>query len=310
METEKTHLRSGFRLALLALVLLALVRPASAVAEDPPFVGWSALLPGLSLPYDVTSPDDCIAGRVSCVDKVIRQMTSRFQPLASSCDHDAIFALTYLRVTEEYRRTVESPTFFDDTSFVNHEDVIFARYYFAAHDAWQAGRIREVPPAWRVAFDAAKDRAVSANGNLLLGISAHVQRDLPFVLYSIGLVKPDGGSRKPDHDRVNQILNRVTDDVIAEVARRFDPTIDDVNLPTFLDDFALFQTIASWRETAWRQAELLALAPTPAARELVAQQIEGYAAAQARTIRTGTQYLPFSGGSTARDAFCATHWAG
>jgi Family of unknown function (DUF5995) len=310
METEKTHLRSGFRLALLALVLLALVRPASAVAEDPPFVGWSALLPGLSLPYDVTSPDDCIAGRVQCVDKVIRQMTSRFQPLASSCDHDAIFALTYLRVTEEYRRTVESPTFFDDTSFVNHEDVIFARYYFAAHDAWQAGRIREVPPAWRVAFDAAKDRAVSANGNLLLGISAHVQRDLPFVLYSIGLVKPDGGSRKPDHDRVNQILNRVTDDVIAEVARRFDPTIDDVNLPTFLDDFALFQTIASWRETAWRQAELLALAPTPAARELVAQQIEGYAAAQARTIRTGTQYLPLSGGSTARDAFCATHWAG
>jgi Family of unknown function (DUF5995) len=310
METEKTHLRSGFRLALLALVLLALVRPASAVAEDPPFVGWSALLPGLSLPYDVTSPDDCIAGRVQCVDKVIRQMTSRFQPLASSCDHDAIFALTYLRVTEEYRRTVESPTFFDDTSFVNHEDVIFARYYFAAHDAWQAGRIREVPPAWRVAFDAAKDRAVSANGNLLLGISAHVQRDLPFVLYSIGLVKPDGGSRKPDHDRVNQILNRVTDDVIAEVARRFDPTIDDVNLPTFLDDFALFQTIVSWRETAWRQAELLALAPTLAARELVAQQIEGYAAAQARTIRTGTQYLPLSGGSTARDAFCATHWAG
>jgi hypothetical protein len=310
MEREKPHLRSSSRLALLALVLLALVWPAAAVAEDPPFVGWSALLPGLSLPYDVNSPDDCIAGRVKCVDKVIRQMRARFEPLASSCDHDAIFALTYLRVTEEYRRTVESPTFFDDTPFVNHEDVIFARYYFAAHDAWEAGRIAEVAPAWRIAFDAASDRAVSANGNLLLGINAHVQRDLPFVLYSIGLVKPDGGSRKADHDRVNQILNRVTDDVIAEVARRFDPSIDDANLPTFLDDFALFQAIVSWRETAWRQAELLALAPTLAARELVAQQIEGYAASQARAIRLATQYLPLSGGSTARDAYCATHWPG
>ena len=176
----------------MALVLLALAWPATAVAEDPPFVGWSALLPGLSLPYDVTSPDDCIAGRVQCVNRVIREMTRQFEPLASSCDHDAIFSLTYLRVTEEYRRTVEDPTFFDDTPFVNHEDVVFAGYYFAAFDAWQDGQTAFVPPAWRVAFDAARDRAVSANGNLLLGINAHVQRDLPFVLYSIGLVGPDG----------------------------------------------------------------------------------------------------------------------
>jgi Family of unknown function (DUF5995) len=305
-------LRSTLRLSLLALVLLALAllalaRPPTAVAEDPPFVGWSALLPGLSLPYDVTSPDDCIAGRVKCVDKVIRQMNTRFQPLASSCDHDAIFALTYLRVTEEYRRTIESPTFFDDTPFVNHEDVIFARYYFAAYDAWDAGRIEEVPPAWRVAFDAARDRAVSANGNLLLGINAHVQRDLPFVLYSIGLVGPDG-SRKPDHDRVNQILNRVTDDVIAEVARRFDPSIDDGNAPTSLDDFVLFQAVVSWRETAWRHAELLALAPTEEAREQVAQMIESYAESQANGIRAATSYLPLLGGRAARDAYCATHW--
>jgi Family of unknown function (DUF5995) len=298
------------RFAVLPLVLLALAWPATAVAEDPPFVGWSALLPGLSLPYDVTSPNDCVAGRVKCVDKVVREMTRRFEPLASSCDHDAIFSLTYLRVTEEYRRTVEDPTFFDDTSFVNHEDVVFARYYFDAHDAWTAGRIAKVPPAWRVAFDAARDRAVSANGNLLLGINAHVQRDLPFVLYSIGLVKPDGSSRKPDHDRVNQILNRVTDELIAEIARRFDPSIDDGNAPTTLDDFVLFQSVVSWRESAWRNAELLAQAPTPEVREQVAQGIESHAASQASLIRAATQYLPLTGGSAARDAYCATHWAG
>ena len=303
------HFRSSLRLALLVLILLALARPATAVAEDPPFVGWSALLPGLSLPYDATSPDDCIAGRAQCIDQVIRQMTKRFEPLASSCDHDAIFALTYLRVTEEYRRTIETPTFFDDTSFVNHEDVVFARYYFAAYDAWEEGRTAYVPPAWRVAFDAARDRAVSANGNLLLGINAHVQRDLPFVLFSIGLVKPDGTSRKADHDRVNQILNRVTDDLIAEIARRFDPTIDDGNLSTTLDDLVLFQIVVSWRETAWRHAELLAQAPTPEAREEVAQEIEGYAESQARSIRAATQYVPLTGGSATRDAYCATHWA-
>jgi hypothetical protein len=304
------HIRSSLRFALLAVLLLALARPTTAVAEDPPFVGWSSLLPGLSLPYDVTSPDDCIGGRAQCVDKTVREMTKRFEPLASSCDHNAIFSLTYLRVTEEYRRTIGDPTFFGDTPFVNHEDVVFARYYFAAYDAWKDEQIADVPPAWRVAFDAARDRAVSANGNLLLGINAHVQRDLPFVLYSIGLVKPDGTSRKSDHDRVNQILNRVTDDLIAEIARRFDPTIDDENLPTTLDDFVLFQTVVSWRETAWRNAELLAQAATPQAREQVANEIEAYAASQASAIRAATQYAPLSGGSGARDAYCSTHWAG
>src|SRR5829696_7167335 len=146
---------SPTRLTVLVALMLALAWPTVAVAEDAPFVGWSALLPGLSLPYDPTSADDCIAGRVQCVDRTIREMTRRFDDLATSCDHAAIFSLTYLRVTEEYRRTVDEP-FFDDTPFVNHEDTVFAHYYFAAFDAWNDGRIAEVPPAWRIAFEAAR----------------------------------------------------------------------------------------------------------------------------------------------------------
>jgi Family of unknown function (DUF5995) len=294
------------RLAALGALILALAAPPAAVAEDPPFVGWSALLPALSFPYDPSSPDDCIAGRTQCVDKTIREMTRRFDPLASSCDHNAIFSLTYLRVTQEYRHTIDEP-FFDDTPFVNYEDTLFAHYYFAAFDAWSAGEIEDVPPAWRVAFDAAAKHSVSAAGDLLLGINAHVQRDLPLVLYSIGLVRPDGTSRKPDHDRVNIILNRVFEPIIAEISRRFDPTIDDTNLPTSLDDAALFQIVVEWREKAWRNAEELADAPTPAARDLVVAQIENDAATEARAIVVSTAYPPLSGGSSARDAYCAIH---
>jgi hypothetical protein len=297
-------MRPRLLLALAALAL-ALASPAVATAEDAPFVGWSALLPGLSFPYDPLSPDDCSAGRVQCVDKTVRQMTRRFDGLA--CDHNAIFSLTYLRVTEEYRRTVEG-AFFDDTPFVNYEDTLFAHYYFAAFDAWAAGRIQEVPPAWRVAFDTAKARAVSATGDLLLGINAHVQRDLPLVLYYVGLVRPDGTSRKPDHDRVDIILNRVEDDIIAEISRRFDPTADDANLPTTLDNATIFQLLAGWREKAWRNAELLAAAPTPEARELVIAGIEQDAEAEAKAIVAATRYPPLIGGSAARDAFCAVHY--
>ena len=141
-------------------------------------MGWTALLPGLTTEYEPSSENDCAAGRTRCVDAVIREMQRRFDPLARACDHDAIFSLTYLRTTEEYRRTIEDPAFFEDTRFVNHEDAVFARYYFQAYDNWSAGRRSAVPRAWAIAFAAADARAVSAAGNIALGINAHVQRDL------------------------------------------------------------------------------------------------------------------------------------
>jgi hypothetical protein len=295
------------RLSIVILLAAALLfAPASARAEDPPFVGWSELLPGLTTQFVPSSENDCAAGRTRCVDAVIREMRRRFDPLAASCDHDSIFALTYLRTTEEYRRAIEDPAFFEDTPFVNHEDVVFARYYFDAFDAWHAGRQENVPPAWEIAFRAAADHAVTASGNLSLGINAHVQRDLPFVLAAIGLVKPDGSSRKPDHDRVNEILNRVSDDVYAEIARRFDPTIDDANLPGTLDDAGVFQIIPTWREIAWRNAERLVTADSPEARARIGAEIEAYAASQAVGIRQATAYGPL-GSSAARDAYCSTH---
>jgi Family of unknown function (DUF5995) len=295
------------RLAVVSLLAaLVLIAPGAARAEDPPYVGWTELLPGLATQYDPSSENDCTAGRTRCVDAVIREMQRRFDPLAAACDHDSIFALTYLRTTEEYRRTIEDPTFFEDTAFVNHEDAVFARYYFDAFDAWRAGRPEEVPPAWAIAFRAAADHAVTASGNLSLGINAHVQRDLPFVLAALGLVKPDGSSRKPDHDRVNVILNRVSDDVYAEIARRFDPTIDDADLPGTLDNAGVFQIIPTWREIAWRNAERLAAADSPDERARVAASIEAYAASQADTIRLAATYGPL-GSSAARDAYCSAH---
>jgi hypothetical protein len=290
--------------ALLALLLA--MSAGVARAEDPPFVEWTALLPGLTSDYEPSSDNDCAAGRTHCVDAVIREMQRRFDPLAAACDHDAIFSLTYLRTTEEYRRTIEDPTFFQDTAFVNHEDAVFARYYFEAYDNWEAGRRAAVPQAWAIAFQAADQRAVSAAGNVALGINAHVQRDLPFVLAAIGLVKPDGSSRKPDHDRVDEFLNRVADELYPEIARRFDPTIDDSELPGTADNFAEFQIIPTWREIAWRNAERLVSAPDAQARAQVAADIEAYAASQAQTLRASYQYAPL-GDSAARDAYCAEH---
>src|SRR5262249_7905789 len=138
--------------------------------------------------------------------------------------------------------------------------------------------------------------------------NAHVNRDLPFALANIGLVKPDGSSRKPDHDKVDVFLNRVVTPLYAEIARRFDPTIDDGNLQgTKLDDTGFFQLLAAWREAAWHNAELLVKAKTPAQQQVVAAEIEQSAAAEAAAIVAATRYKPIVESTDARDAFCAAH---
>ena len=139
------------------------------------------------------------------MDGVVTEMTNRFGDLANSCDHDAVFALVYLRTTEEYRRTVAAdPLFFADTAYVNREDAVFADDYFEAYDGWHAGA-GTAPQAWAIAFEAAERREVSGGGNILLGMNAHINRDLPFALASMGLVHADGsqsqaGSRQGERN--------------------------------------------------------------------------------------------------------------
>lgn len=303
--------RSSRSSALLAALPLALAlcwpaTPAQAGAEaDPPFVGWTATLPPIALQFDPSSSDACAAGRITCVVKTIRDMERRFDPLAAACDHSAVFALAYLRTTETYEQTARTPGFYEDPAFVNHEDVTFAQMYANAYDAWAAGRRERVPQAWRIALDAGAARQVTGSGNLMLGMSAHVNRDLPFVLAAIGLVAPDGSSRKPDHDQINQMLNRVVQPLVAELAARFDPSIERMRTPYGVGYTGLMQALLAWRENAWRAAEQLVAAPDAAARARVAAGIEESAAATARAIVAQTAYTPPLTSTSSRDEHCA-----
>lgn len=294
------------RVAVVAMLGVGLLAPTHALADDPTFVEWTTMLPSFTVGYDPTSENDCTAGRWNCVDKTIREMERRFEPLAEACDHNAVFALSYLRTTEEYAKVAAEPGFFSDPNFVNHEDAVFARYYFDAYDAWADSSASTVAAgAWRVAFDAARARRVSGSGNLFLGMNAHVNRDLPYVLAAIGLVAPDGSSRKPDHDKVNVFLNRVIDPLLAEAAARFDPAMDDAGaVPLRLGYTSTFQMLAAWREGAWRNAELLASAPSAEARALVAQTIESTAMLVAGSIVSATSYAWPLQSSASRDAYC------
>ena len=249
----------------------------------------------------------CSQGLSACVNATIATMQDQFDAFATSCKHKAVFSLAYLRTTQEYQHVAGVSGFFRDVTWVNREDAIFAGYYFTALAQWTAGNTSAVPAAWRIAFGAADDNAVTGSGDLLLGMNAHVNRDLPFVLAGMGLTAPDGSSRKPDHDQINVMLNTVLGPLLAEESARFDPAIVNIRTPFGVGYTGLLQLLVVWREAAWRNAELLVSAPNAAARAQVVSSIESSAALQAQTIRAGNSYLPPVTTTVARDAYCGMH---
>jgi hypothetical protein len=304
------HVRTlvGVVSATVVTSLLAVGAAASpAQADLLPYVPWSSYVAGWTDQYVPSSDNDCVAGRPSCLKATLKEQSRIADDTASTCSHNAVFARAYVRMTQLYGHTREIPGYYQDVAYFNHVDAVFARYYTDSYYNWQSGNRAAVPKAWLTALDAAKNKKVSGSGDLLLGMNAHINRDLPYVMAAVGLVAPDGSSRKPDYDAVEAWLYDATAPLIAEFAARFDPTIDDSADQFGIGNWSLFQLVSAWRENAWRNAEALVSAPTPAARALVAADIESEANTAAQAILTGESYIPLLTSTVPRDTWCAAH---
>jgi hypothetical protein len=210
-----------------------------------------------------------------------------------------VFADTYLVLTKQIRKTIRrNPGLYSDLDWLIYQDVVFANFYFPL---FRSGA--EVPEAWRIAFDTARSGNQNAAQDMLLGINAHVQRDMPYVLATVGLRTPDGKSRKPDHDVGNEILADAYEAVVRDVERRYDPFLAVSNSSaTPLDDFAGLELVKGWREGVWRNAERILNARTAVERRLVDESIERNAAEWARQIAS---FPGPPGYREQRDSYCA-----
>jgi hypothetical protein len=284
-----------------AISAFAALVPA-ATASEPANVNWPSYLPAMPsgnavqpgrVPY-------CRKATVRCIDTEIKRMRAAQQQFG--CDHRGVFATTYLELTRQLRDTLRTrPRFFNDSRYLYTEDALFADIYFNTVHNYERGK--PVPPAWQIAFDTAKNANVNAAQDMLLGINAHVQNDMPFVLAALGQRTRSGATRKPDHDKMNEILDAAYDRVVNQIRDRFDPLMATTNPPwTGADDAAGMELVKQWREQVWRNAERLLAAKTPQDRAQVASQIQQYAAGWARTIANPVQE---PGYRAQRDAYCA-----
>jgi hypothetical protein len=287
------------RAAVVTAMLAVVVGVLPASAQEVPAIPSTDLLPPVA--PDEPAPDAtpvCGDDGLRCVRYVEREL-ARWED-HFGCDHRAVFPTVYRMLTREIRLVLEDdPAFFDDPAGIGLEALAFYELFEQMITDHLAGR--PIPDAWQVAMDAARQGDWTGGHDMLLAINAHVQRDMPHALARIGLVLPDGRSRKPDHDRGNRILNRAYGPIVREVGRRYDPLMSDVERLPVLDDVAANQLVAGWREGVWRNAESLVTTRGSDLAPVSEAAIERNAATWAQAIRTGE--VP--GRRELRDAHCA-----
>lgn len=175
----------------------------------------------------------------------------------SDADGVKWFNRLYLRVTVSVASAVETEQF-NDPAFLATLDVVFANLYFAALAAGSPD-VANAPSAWRPLLQARHTPGLTRLQFALAGMNAHINRDLPDgVVQSFVALGGDPLSdvaREQDFDRVNDILERVEEEVKVEFATGVVGVID--RLGGDVDDAVAMWKVRAARSAAWTNAQVL-----------------------------------------------------
>jgi hypothetical protein len=142
------------------------------------------------------------------IDDVVRSMQQRLDSMPVDRVAQRDFLATYLRTTRAVGQAIEGARF-EDPEWVEVWDIAFADLYLEALDADLDGG-QGVSRPWRLAFDVPED--LPALRNVLVGINAHINYDLPQALLAV--ITDDDFSdrvlmarRRRDHERIDGVLS-------------------------------------------------------------------------------------------------------
>lgn len=207
-------------------------------------------------------------------------------------DKRAIFLRCYAMMTANMQAALAAGEFHDG-AWVDRWLDHFGDYYFRALEAYN--RVPATAPRiWRLTHELAKMPATSPIEDLLLGVNAHINGDLPLALRD--MLAPDWATLTPeqrerhheDHLRVNAVIARTTDAVRRDVVERYSHllcVVDHVCFPaTELAEWEVGRIIASWRDAVWEHAVRLVEEADALGQEFLRYDIEGGAIHRVRIL--------------------------
>lgn len=195
--------------------------------------------------------------------------------------------------------------FFLDPLWMERVLVGFAQFYFNALEAYESAQ--PCPPAWDLAFRLAAEKQSFVLQDAFIGINAHINSDLPMVMYKIlneDHAWPDARimlRRRQDHERINTVLSDLMDLVQDELSyyyARFIRTIDYVMGRK--DESLSSMILAHCRDHVWYNAELLLDAANEEDRIIQRHRIEndaltiGLTVANAQPFKLFKSFAPYT----------------
>jgi hypothetical protein len=221
---------------------------------------------------------------------VIKRMQEQVDAWELRADRRAIFLGCYSVMTRNMMDLLDAGLF-RDPPWVNKLLDHFADYYFNALTHFDT--LEETsPPAWRLAFQAARNPKLQAVQHLFLGVNAHINFDLVLSLIDMldsewaGLPPAKRQERFQDHTTINKVIARSIDEVQDNILERYTPSMDIVDrVFGRVDEFLITSMIARWRDNVWKQATRCLDCQPDSGRLALLQEVE------AASLRKGQMIL-------------------
>ncbi|MFP5318408.1 MAG: DUF5995 family protein [Acidimicrobiia bacterium] len=192
-------------------------------------------------------------GDLTTIEAVIDEMTSRWHRLHRGGDWRAVFARTYLTTTQQILAATRRPGVFLNPDWIVRIDCDFAHRYFRAFDDFERTGRCALP--WQVAFQSARAKQTFILQDVLLGMNAHINFDLPHSLDATiprGLPPEDLEPYRLDNAALNLVLSESVGVVQGTLADYYDAVLHVLNAVFGRRDEAFAtRLIEAWRARAW-----------------------------------------------------------
>lgn len=150
------------------------------------------------------------------IEEVIERLDILIDHSIKTKNRQGYFAALYRRVTATVRDKI-AEGYFNDNPRMEKLDVIFANRYLEAQHAWT--NKQPCSKSWELAFEACTWWRPMVIQHLFVGMNAHIGLDLGI---AAAIVQPENiESLKGDFDKINIILNELTDVVQNELSDIF-----------------------------------------------------------------------------------------
>ncbi len=217
------------------------------------------------------------------IGDVAAGLTALDRQFRSTQDLRGLFVIAYITMTDTLAQWVDQGVFADNQVMARYV-VAFANEYRRSLAHWVDGDRVRVPVAWQQSFAACEVRSAGIFRCLMLGINAHMNRDLPYAVIKAG-VDLHRTSDYEDHVRIDDVLRLNMPLVRRRIADAYGAELPFIQ--RWLGQFAaagIDRGFRRDRQNSWAFAQLLAAAKTESARADVDRAIEERAAAEGQRI--------------------------